>query len=256
MVAAIAFPGFLLTLAAVVLLILTTVSTPIWKQLYFLSIHGASSTDASGSLRLGTLGYCSDLAITGVTLTSGCSKTKLGYALDSSLFSDVSDVTIAGHTLDLTAWSSSLIKGLTYVLILQPIAAGFAFLTFLFAFLAFCGGSRIFEILAFIMTLLSTVIVWVAWAVAMALFSIARNRVADASDDTLKGSYGAALWLSLAAAICMTLAIIFTCCGMFGPYKNRDRRERYSQREMEQTGYAGTGTVPYQSRRKFWQRRA
>ncbi len=142
--AAIAFPGFILTLASFILLLLNTLSVPIIKSLYFLSIYVnnnntslSSIATVSGSLNLGTLGYCStgiDATVTSTSINSifggssgvtngtteiliaaGCTSAKLGYQLDSSLFSTLESV--AG--VNLSGIDTSLIKSLSYVMVLQ-----------------------------------------------------------------------------------------------------------------------------------------
>jgi len=247
MAAAIAFPGFFLILGAFVLLLLNTISTPIVKSLYFLNVFPAASTVSgvavSGSLKLGTLGYCSSgLSATAASISanvgSGCSATKLGYSLPSSLFTSLSSI----DGFNINGLNSSLIKGLSYLMVLQPIAAGFAVVSLFFAFFAWCCSSRFMEILAFIFTIFSSIVAWVAWACVMALFEIAKKRIKDNSDGVLSASLGNCIWMGLAAAIALSLALIFTCCGMFGSYSNRDRRSRgdYDNRDMT---YAGNGVT-------------
>jgi hypothetical protein len=143
MFAGIAFPGFFLTreyacgfsavdrtdflfslVAALVLLVLATVSTPVVKDIYFLQVETSGSLSSYAStLRLGTLGYCLSgaaetalTAFTNSTLTNGCTAAKLGYTLDSDLFTDGE---VLG--LDLGGLSTSVVKALTYLLVLQPI---------------------------------------------------------------------------------------------------------------------------------------
>lgn len=72
-------------------------------------------------MRFGTLGYCMSEAAVSVVAgvngtTSGCTPTKLGYNLDYNLFMDgavwgTGDVDIR----------HSVVKGLTYMLFLQPL---------------------------------------------------------------------------------------------------------------------------------------
>lgn len=106
------------------LLFLITISTPIAKDLYFLGVRSGGNTASTSAsvMRLGTLGYClTDGTVPVVSsatnaTTSGCTASKLGYNLDYGLFKsgavwDISDVDI----------SDSVLKGLTYMLVLQPI---------------------------------------------------------------------------------------------------------------------------------------
>ncbi|GHJ90324.1 hypothetical protein NliqN6_6726 [Naganishia liquefaciens] len=231
--AGIAFPGFFLTLAALVLLVLTTVSTPVVKDLYFLQVEtSGSASSLASTLRLGTLGYCltgvASTALSSVTdeeLTNGCTAAKLGYALDSTL---VTDGEVFG--LNIGNLSDSVIKGLTYLLVLQPIAGGFAFLTLIFAFFAWCCSSRFMEVVAFLLSLFATLVAWVAWAIALALFVIAKNRIESASDGDLEAKLGNCLWLGLGAAIALSIAMCSTCVGTFGSYSSKHRGSSRSRK--------------------------
>lgn len=105
------------------LLFLTTISTPIAKDVYFLEVgpSGKDSSSSTNMLRLGTLGYClTDAAVSVVSMadatTSGCTPSKLGYSLDYNLFK--SGEVWGTEYIDI---SHSVLKSLTYMLILQPI---------------------------------------------------------------------------------------------------------------------------------------
>lgn len=72
-----ATPGFLVTLAATIILAIVSFSVPILKSIYFLK---ASITEDgfTGSITFGTLGYCLQLS-NGTT----CSSPSVGYELSS-----------------------------------------------------------------------------------------------------------------------------------------------------------------------------
>lgn len=74
-----ATPGFLITLAATVILAVVSFSVPLLKSIYFLKAS-VSQSGFSGSVTFGTLGYCLQLS-NGTT----CSKPSVGYELGSSL---------------------------------------------------------------------------------------------------------------------------------------------------------------------------
>lgn len=62
-----ATPGTLLSLAAAIILALVSFNTPLLKSQYFLTATYDSSS-ISGTLKLGTLGYCLDSNCTGPTV--------------------------------------------------------------------------------------------------------------------------------------------------------------------------------------------
>lgn len=70
-----ATPGTVLCLAATVLLAVTSFNTPLLKSLYFLEAR-FSAGEYSGTLHLGTLGYC---------LNDVCQGPQVGYEFSESL---------------------------------------------------------------------------------------------------------------------------------------------------------------------------
>lgn len=114
----------------------------------------------SSALKMGNWGTCTIFLITGGPLVvlrahlafwiilgfgSVCSKSQLGY--DLSFLNNGSE-----------GISTSVVHGLTYALILTPIAAGFSFIALLFALASnFALGliSSIFSFFAFLVTLVS-----------------------------------------------------------------------------------------------------
>lgn len=144
MAAGIAFPGFITTcksspncspcipltvlfpVIAFALLLLNSISTPIFKQLYFLKVvlsdAGAAKVSPS-ALLLGALGYCISGDASSAfspfhdgTNASGCTPAKLGYKLDYRLFTDGE---VWGINMD--NMSKAVVKALTYLLFLQPL---------------------------------------------------------------------------------------------------------------------------------------
>ena len=70
-----ATPGFLVTLIATILLAVVSFNTPILKSIYFLKAT-ITEQGQTGSVTLGTLGYCLDL-----NGNTTCSKPSVGYKL-------------------------------------------------------------------------------------------------------------------------------------------------------------------------------
>lgn len=140
------------------LLIVVSVSTPIWNSVYFLEATFNNARDTS--IRLGQWGACAGGA---------CTATKLGYNLDfiTNAFPDnqvnLSETVVRGLTCELLV-SALLRTGKltvnfnTDALIVNPIAAGFSFLALCAAIFpnTFCGvlGS-ILSFWAFLVTLVA-----------------------------------------------------------------------------------------------------
>ena len=198
-----ATPGTLLTLVAAILLGLVTISTPIIKSIYFLQATIGGNGPQSGQVaRFGTLGYC---------LGDTCSSPTLGYSFDPN---QLLGIQVIG-----SRYTSAILKGLTYTLILHPIALAFAVVAVLLGLISHC---REFSTNCFgsFVTGIGAFITLVAFGLDLALFIIAKKRI-----DSINGasaSLGMAMWMTLAAWILMFLAGCAFSCGIC----SRRRRNR------------------------------
>jgi len=195
-----AVPGLLLCFAAMVLLIVVSVSAPIWENVSFLDV-----TSGGRTIHFGVFGY------TG-------SRTSVGYFFDPSVLG-----------LPDTNFDNDVIHNLTFVLILHPIAAGLAGLAVIFGL---CGAaySRVGTIFMTLGATLATLVTLVVWIIDMVLWGIARNRIRSAaleaaafSDTTAQ--YGNANWITLGALIALLLAFCASALGSCGRY-SRGRRNK------------------------------
>ncbi|KAG9031608.1 hypothetical protein FS837_002941 [Tulasnella sp. UAMH 9824] len=182
-------PGLFFCFAALVLLVFATVSAPIWESISFLN------TNIGGrEIHFGVFGY------TG-------SARHLGYPIDQL------------NTRN-GLFNSTVIHNLTYVLVLHPIAAGFAFIAVIFGL---CGAAshRVGTIIMSVAALLATIITLVVWVIDMVLFGITRNKLRD---QGYPAQYGNANWLVLGAFIALLLGTCTSFFGIFGSYRKRTNR--------------------------------
>ncbi|KAK9898442.1 pali-domain-containing protein [Cystobasidium minutum MCA 4210] len=220
-------PGVFFLFCAFVLLIITSVSVPVWDAIRFLRIQ-TGGTEA----RLGTWGYC--VIQQGVKT---CSNSRLGYDADDivEIFSDGGNI------------SNSVIRGLTYALVLHPIAAGITLFALIISLttnwcLDICGS--LFSFFAFLVAL-------VAFIVDSVLFVTARTRINNdiaGSPASLSNAY----WMTLAAVISLLLAAFTVCCGSMTARRRKAREERAATAPMMSETNAYGEPAP---RRKWWQRR-
>ncbi|GAA5971950.1 hypothetical protein JCM11641_001583 [Rhodosporidiobolus odoratus] len=204
-----ATPGTLVVLAATILLILVSVSTPLLKSIWFLKASidvSVGSTDISGQVTLGAWGYC---------VGDTCTDARLGYSLDvQELF---------GVSSRISGISTSVLKWITYLMILHPIAAAFGVISVIFGLLAhmrnfagtalttcFASFAATFSLLAFVFDI--------------AVFVIAKQRI-ESSDVGGKAELGSAIWMTLAAMIMFGLSGCFFGCGACIIRKRRADRE-------------------------------
>ncbi|GAA5892768.1 Rim9p [Sporobolomyces salmoneus] len=200
-----ATPGTIVVLAATVLLILVSVSTPLLKSIYFLEAN-LSSGNYLGTVRLGAWGYC---------VGGTCTSPKLGYSLNVAELLDI-DGRISGI-------SNSVLKWITYLMVLHPIAAAFGVVSVIFGLLAHMRGfagtalTTCFASFAATFSLL-------AFVFDIAVFVIAKQRI-ESSSVGGSASLGPAVWMTLAAMILFGLSGCFFGCGACVIRKQRAGRE-------------------------------
>jgi len=192
--------GAFFCFAAFILLLLVSLSVPIIHSIRFLTANFSS-----GSLYLGNWGYC-------IKQAGGysCSGRQLGYDIIAPLGS------VAGNTGN---YSNVIRHGLTYALVLHPIAAGFAFAAFLLAVCATIVTHILGSIAAFFAFLISLI----ALAIDLGLFIYTRNHINDQSTGH-PASLSNAIWMMVGATVALLIASLTICCGGL-----RDRRTRRSR---------------------------
>lgn len=188
-----ALPGTILALVATILLVLATISVPVTTRFYLLS-----ATANNSSFQLGVLGFC---------LNNACSSPSVGYRLTGA-----ADLLGIGTNIPYASQlSSGALHGLTYTLVLHPVAAGMAACSVIFGIFAFCAVGL--GCLATFAAGLAVTISLVAFAIDMALFTILKRRI-EAEGGTAE--YGNAIWLTLAAFVVLIVAQLAYCCSCCG----------------------------------------
>jgi len=184
MAASAAVPGLFFCLAATVLLIFVSISSPTWDKISFLNVGTGQN-----QIRYGILGF------TG-------SKAKLGYEFQG---------------LNTSNLNTRIIHNLTFTLILHPIAAGLSGLALLFGL---CGASyhRVGTILMSLLSGLAGMITLSVWIIDMVLFGVTRHRYRE---QNIPAQFGNANWLTLGALVALVLGFCASACGVFGRYRKR-----------------------------------
>lgn len=220
-----ATPGTLLTLVAAILLGLVTISTPIIKSIYFLeaTIGGGGSQNGQVA-RFGTLGYC---------IGDTCSNPTLGYEFDPNQLLGIQ--VISGR------YTGAVIKGLTYTLVLHPVALAFAVVSVLLGLISHCRELSTNCFGTFV-TGIGAFITIVAFGLDLALFIIAKKRIN--SINGASAELGMAVWMTLAAWILMFLAGCAFSCGIC----SRRRRNRVKDSHLPPDTYGARPAAPMQDR--------
>jgi multisubunit Na+/H+ antiporter MnhC subunit len=204
-----------LLFAAFLLLLLVSLSVPIIKTIYLLKLvvdPTGSFIAASGNLRAGVWGYChselrASFGPTGLSVPSDCTKAKLGYTINN----------VVARALGLEDDLNRISNVITAVLILHPIACGFAFVALVISLIAARpsrGTTRLSTLLTIFSTLLAAIITTAVFVVDIVLVATVRSKVKDETDD-VDPKWGNAVWMTLGAMVALWLSILFSACGLF-----------------------------------------
>ncbi|GAA5902184.1 uncharacterized protein JCM6883_001322 [Sporobolomyces salmoneus] len=177
--------------AAMALLIVASVSSPIWDSVGYLkgTINGQGIT-------FGNWGWCTSAA---------CTSAKLGYPRNF-----ISQLTGAQNIA-----SETVLRNLSYTLILTPIAAGITFIALLFAL----GTHLVLGILGSLAALFAFIVTIVALGLYLGLFIVSRNRINGLGLANTHVGISSQIWLIVAAAGCQLFATVTVCL-------TRSRRKR------------------------------
>ncbi|KAL1410697.1 hypothetical protein Q8F55_001639 [Vanrija albida] len=179
--------GSILLFIACILLIVSTISTPVVNNLSLATVQTGSRV-----YRFGVLGWCNTAGF------DKCSPKALGYRFQDAL-GEVSNWDVVNNS----------INGLTKALILHPIAAALSFIGFLIALVSHKFGNILaafFAFLAFVCSL-------VAMAIDFAIFGVVKGHINK--NNLGHAKYGAATWVTVVATILLLFSIIFVliqCC--------------------------------------------
>lgn len=251
--------GTFLLFAAAILLLITTISSPVVHDIGMLKVTLTNQSSLrNSSVTFGTFGYCildvapakyvffSQLILIILTTPDStdqdqCTGKHIGYN-PAAIMAGID------HTSFNTASEDST-KALTRVMILHPIVTGLAFIAFLLAVGAgVCGA-----LLASLVSAVTWVLTVAVMATDLTLFGVIKNHINDHSKDN-SGShakFSTAMWTEIAAMVCLffaTFIVLFTC------FSARRHRNDVRTTKHADAGYVNGGTTT--TKRHFWQRRS
>lgn len=228
--------GSFLLLVACALFVISSISAPVVGRISMLTVYITGNGDRSPSVAFGTFGWCVQNA---GGSTNGCSHSMVGYNIYNILSGLVPP---SQDRLD--NWAAATVNGLTNVMVLHPVTAGLAFITFILSLTSGVFGG----ILSMLATLFTFIVALVVVVCDFVLFSYVRNKIQDANRDSW-AMYGAGAWCALAGLVLIFVAFIIsfiTCCA--------GRREKKRQGAVVKESHHGDYGTPTR-RRRFWQRR-
>ncbi|KZT23072.1 hypothetical protein NEOLEDRAFT_1136930 [Neolentinus lepideus HHB14362 ss-1] len=189
-----AFPVFVLTFGAFVLLILVTFSVPFVSSFYFLH------SSISGGVKFGIWGWCLD------DDTLCIAPIKLGFD-----------------------WEPQIVHPLTYLLVFYPISAIFTFFAMLSLIPLLCSRAiRLHSFPAYsLLMVASSFTAVLAFICMIALSVIAMNRFRQTG---YSASLGPAVWMSLVATVILIVMSFNSGCGTLlgGTFTGRPSRYSYA----------------------------
>ncbi|KZP28507.1 hypothetical protein FIBSPDRAFT_852648 [Athelia psychrophila] len=209
--------SFVLLFIAFVLFLLVALSLPIIKTVYLLSLKakvapGQPATSIGTELRFGVWGVCVNSALDVLTLFNGngnCTKAALGYTIPTEY------LTALGVSTSLV---SLLLRAVTILLVLHPVAAGLALVTFLQSLFL---GTHGVSIVALITCLLTAIVSSVTLAADIALVVVAKGKLKDLANLVdFEVAFGNAVWMIVVAVALTWIAVVFLsaracyCCGV------------------------------------------
>lgn len=225
--------GSFLLFIATVLLLITTISSPVVDHIAIMNVKLANGTNAHDTrVTLGTFGYCLLDAADG---RDYCTGKHIGYNPASFLETT--------YNTDFNGAQVNTSKGLTRVMVLHPIACALAFL----AFLSAAGSGICGALIGAVTASVAFVITVVVMATNFVLFGIIKSHVNDDGSGS-HANFSVGMWTLVAAMVCLffgTLVVFFTCCS------SRMHRQNHVSTKHAENGYANGTTV---TRRHFWQR--
>jgi len=204
--------GFFL-FGAFLLFLLVALSLPIIKSIYVLQIKSLTSpaqpeTSVATQLRFGVWGFCASSELSGSP--TECVGPQLGYTLNSQTIEVITNQT---ELVDI------ILKGLTILLVLHPIAAGLALLTLMPVAASCLVYHKLPWILSLVLSVPTAIVSTVVFAADLALVIVARNKATDYSAIHLSIDFGNGVWMVLVSTLFTWIAMVLLSarvCRCFG----------------------------------------
>jgi len=195
-------PAIIFSICSFVLLLMVTIS-PMWNSSYFLQFtsgpHEPSPLPSNTTVTWGVFGSTVNGTVKSIP--------QLGYSPADWSGTGVKDPTV----------NEASLHGITYALILHPIASFLGVVTFGFAMIALC--SRVGATFGTFASGLMTLTVLVVFIVDMVLFSILKNQLVDPPYNDRQTFYGPAIWMTLAALVASIITLISTSYTTFSHHR-------------------------------------
>ncbi|EJD04854.1 pali-domain-containing protein [Fomitiporia mediterranea MF3/22] len=191
-------PGIIFLTAALVLLIIVSISLPFFSAMDFVRVHFGNSITATfgegiSQLRFGIWSFCFYDASNG---NRTCSPKHHAYSVGIRSPTNLNQIEIIG-----ASWT----RGLA----IHPVAAAVTFVAFLFSF----STHVTFTLVASLLSFLAAAITFIAFLCDIALYAFVHNKMGDLDGVNPNTDTGPAFWLTFVSFILLLLAGCTVCFG-------------------------------------------
>lgn len=139
-----------------------------------------------------------------------CVGPQLGYTIDSQTIEVITNETDLANVI---------LKGLTILLVLHPIAAGLALLTLLPVTASCLVYHKLPWIISLVLSVPTAIVSSIVFAADLALVIVARDKIKDYSALNISINFGNGVWLVLVSTLCTWIAMVLLSarvCRCFG----------------------------------------
>ncbi|CAH7676260.1 actin cortical patch SUR7/pH-response regulator pali [Phakopsora pachyrhizi] len=244
-------PGTIVLLAATIILGLVSLSPPFDSRINFLEENvdaSISSLNRTGTIRMGVFGYCI-LESSGVEV---CSDPAIGYSLDPITLLGLKDLKFM-RLNDFIKLNDSTVLTITRALVLHPIAAGLAGLSFIAGIISHSQDLSRTCWIQFLTSIASTV-TFLALIFDVIFFSVIKSRLNSGAADKVprndenlsfiekaKLRIGIGVWLTLIAWLLLSFSGCVFCLGrcLFCCSNGRRKARGYKEAENDRFQIVG-----------------
>lgn len=236
--------GFLL-FGAFLLFLLVALSLPILKSIYLLEIRSKTSqieTTVATRLRFGVWGFCASRFVSPSFLYKWTHRLATRYSrrggwklmkaiLHSSALRDTPTECVGpqlGYSVDPltievvtkeTDLADVILKGLTILLVLHPVAAGLSLLTLVPVTASCFVYHKLPWIISLVLSVPNAIVSTIVFGADLALVIVARSKIKDEAALHIAIDFGNGVWMMLVSAMFTWIAMVLLsarvcrCCG-------------------------------------------
>ena len=211
----------ILLFGAFLLFLLVALSLPILKSIYLLEIRSKTSqieTTVATRLRFGVWGFCASRFVfpsfeerwadaDETVLHSSALKNTPVECIGPQLGYTIDPLTIAVVTKE-TDLANVILKGLTILLVLHPVAAGLSLLTLVPVTASCFVYHKLPWIISLVLSVPNAIVSTIVFGADLALVIVARSKIKDEAALHIAIDFGNGVWMMLVSALFTWIAMV------------------------------------------------